>query len=403
MLTHRVPCPPDRGDRIRAYHLLKAMAGRFDVTLASIVDEPMSDATRGRLARLTTRCLLEPASGMSRRTAAARAMLTGKPITPSVMMSRSLADQLVRLHSAEPFDAVLTYCTGMIGYVRALIDAPAARPFRHVLDLVDVDSLKWSQYAKSSRGPMRLVYGAEARRLRSVEAGRAVPFDAVTVISPAEANRYRQHITDRHEPIVIGNGVDTERFCPALDAPASGPVIIFTGVMSYKPNIDAVVWFARQVMPRILAAVPDARFDIVGKSPADAVRVLGELPGVCVVGPVESTADHLCRASVAVAPMHIAPGVQNKVLEAMACGLPVVCSRPAASGIDATPATHLLVADSEADTAAACVRMLTNAEQCQAIGQAARERVRARYDWSAATAPMLDLLDPASVPAATHL
>ncbi|MEO0475848.1 MAG: TIGR03087 family PEP-CTERM/XrtA system glycosyltransferase [Planctomycetota bacterium] len=348
MLTHRVPYPPDRGDRIRAYHLLSAISDRFDVTLAAIADGPVAPATMDRLESLCRRVLIAEAKPVQRRTAAARALLTGRAITPAAMYDKVLAQQLIRRHEQTPFDTVLTYCTGMVGYAKPLLAMP--HPPRHVLDLVDVDSQKWAGFARTTRGPMRLVYQAESRRLRAVEAGRLVPFDAVTVISKAESGRYREHVTDQHEPTVVGNGVDLERFRPG--PPTNEPVLIFTGVMSYKPNIDAVVWFARRVMPRVLAAVPDARFDIVGKSPAREVTALDELPGVRVVGPVEDTADSLRASAVAVAPMRIAPGVQNKVLEAMACGLPVVCSSGAAGGIDATPGEHLMVSENETDCAA---------------------------------------------------
>lgn len=464
MLTHRVPCPPDRGDRIRAYHLLRALAGRYDVTLAAIADEPVTPNAMDELGGMTDELLIAPARPMRRRAAAAHALLTGKAITPAAMRDPRLAARLVRLHRDRPFDAVLSYCTGMVGYVRALYEADktlehqrttkqqrasrkqrtprqqrtpqpppqdggsrhrvsnphlavgadggaaagsaamagatatTAHRFRHVLDLVDVDSQKWAGFAGSAKGPMRLVYAAEARRLRAVEAGRVVPFDAVTVISDAEAARYREHVTDAHTPIVVGNGVDLARFKPAESQQTNHPTIIFTGVMSYKPNIDAVVWFARRVMPRIRAAIPDARFAIVGKSPAPAVTALGELPGVEVVGPVADTADHLRAAAIAVAPMRIAPGVQNKVLEAMACGLAVVCSWAAASGIDATPGRDLIVADNEPDTAAHCVRLLKNPRVRAEVGRDARRRVCESYDWPTAVAPMLDLLDPTRPP-----
>ena len=395
MLTHRVPHPPDRGDRIRAYHLLRELSGRFDVTLAAIADEPIAQHTRDELARLTAETLLVKAKPMQRRALAAKALITGRPITPAAMLDRSLARRLVALHRDKPFDTVLTYCTGMVGYVAHLLADPDAQPFRHVLDLVDVDSVKWSRYAESARGPMRLVYAAEARRLREVEAGRVVPFDCVTVISEAERDRYCQQVRAEIEPVVVGNGVDLERFKPADSSGETGPVIVFTGVMSYRPNIEAVTWFARRVMPRVLAAVPDARLDIVGKSPTPAVRVLDELPGVRVVGPVVDTADHLRDAALAVAPLKIAPGVQNKVLEAMACGLAVVCSSAAAAGIDAQRGRHLFVADDETDTAARCAQLLLSPDERAAIGRRARQRVQERYRWPRTLAPMLTLIDPA--------
>ena len=393
MLTHRVPYPPDRGDRIRAFHLLEAIASRFEVTLAAIADEPVAPSTLAKLESLCQQVLLAEARPIQRRAFAAKALFTGQAITPWAMYDRTLARHLMRLHALAPFDTVLTYCTGMVGYTKALYDASLAAQcnFRHVLDLVDVDSLKWANYAEQTRGPMRLVYQAEARRLREVEAGRVVPFDTVAVISDDEAARYREHVTDQHQPVVVGNGVDLDRFTPGK--PTDEPVLMFTGVMSYKPNIDAVTWFARRVMPRVLAAVPSARFEIVGKSPTPEVIALGELPGVRVVGPVADTSDSLRGAAVGVAPMKLAPGVQNKVLEAMACGLPVVCTSPAAKGIDATPNEHLLVCDDESGFAAHCARLLLSPAERGRLGGAARQRVQARYHWAAATAPMLGLLD----------
>ena len=396
MLTHRVPYPPDRGDRIRAYHLLKQVSTRFDVTLAAIADEPVTSATLAELERFASQVLLVEARLIRRRAAAARAMILGQAITPAAMLDTKLANQLIQLHAHQPFDTVLTYCTGMVGYTRALRDTPGSQPFRHVLDMVDVDSQKWANFAEQTNGPMRLVYAAEARRLRSVEAGQAVDFDAITVISDAEAERYRDAVTATHSPIVVGNGVDLERFYPAAPQVQENtpPRIVFTGVMSYKPNIDAVTWFARKVMPRITAAIPQASFAIVGKSPTPGVIALGELPGIEVVGPVEDTAEQLRGASLAVAPMQIAPGVQNKVLEAMACGLAVVCTSAAAAGIDAQPGRDLLIADREADTAAHCVRLLTHPGYRIEVGQDARRRVEQRYHWAAAMTPMLGLLEP---------
>jgi len=395
MLTHRVPCPPDRGDRIRAYHQLRALSGWFDVTLAAIADEPVADASLAELDSLTTNLLLVRARPLRRRAAAAHAMITGRAITPAAMLDRSLVKRLITLHREQPFDTVLTYCTGMIGYTRALRDALPDKPFRHVLDLVDVDSLKWLRYAQSTRGPMRLVYAAEARRLRAVEAGQFVPFDVLTVISEHEAREYQTKINPRLCPHVVPNGVDLERFSPATSPDANEPVIIFTGVMSYKPNVDAVTWFARRVMPRVRAAVPEACFEIVGKSPSPAVQVLGELPGVRVVGPVAQTADYLRRSAVAVAPMSIAPGLQNKVLEAMACGLAVVCSSAAASGVDAVAGRDLIVADTESDTAAQCVRLLMHPGCRAEVGGHARRRVLERYRWDHALAPMQNLIQRA--------
>ncbi|MEM1353465.1 MAG: TIGR03087 family PEP-CTERM/XrtA system glycosyltransferase [Planctomycetota bacterium] len=400
LLTHRVPCPPDRGDRIRSYHLLRALSRRANVTLGAISDEPLSRVQRDLLGSLVEVALVLPTDRWAMRRRAGMALLTGRAITPGAHFHPGLARALAKQHRRQPFDTVVTYCSGMLAYTRGLLGYGGANRPRHILDLVDVDSVKWSQYAERARGPMGLVYAAEARRLRRAEAGELVHFDAVTLISEQEREAYRQRVTSGIEPVVAGNGVDLTHFVPevALAEADREPVVVFTGVLSYRPNIDAAAWFARRVMPRVLAAAPRARFDIIGKSPTAEVLALGELPGVRVVGPVTSTADHLRGAALAVAPLRIAPGLQNKVLEAMACGRPVVCSPEAAAGIDATPGTHLLVADDDAATARQVVSLLHNPEQRARLGDAARQQVETHYDWPARLSPLLDLILKADIP-----
>ena len=392
LLTHRLPYPPDRGDRIRAYHLLRALAGRHRVTLASISERPASPDQRAELDRLCDRVLIRQVRPMHQRFAGAWGLMTGRPGTPTAMFHRGLSQRLVALHRAQPFDAVITFCSGMAGYTAALQQAGMAE-FGHIMDLCDIDSAKWAAYADSASGPMRHVYAAEARRLRHVEAGRTTPFDAVTVISHAEAEVYQQTVSNQTRPVVVGNGVDLDYFGP--EPPTARPVCVFTGVMSYKPNIDAVTWFARQVWPAVCQAMPGRRprFDIVGKDPSPAVRALSQIPGVNVTGTVPDTRPYLANAALAVAPLMIAPGVQNKVLEAMASARPVVCSHAAAAGIHALPGEELIVADHADAVASAVIRLLGSPDTARAIGQAARRRVEADYNWSSAMAPMLDLIE----------
>ncbi|MFI4859055.1 MAG: TIGR03087 family PEP-CTERM/XrtA system glycosyltransferase, partial [Phycisphaerales bacterium JB063] len=340
LLTHRLPFPPDRGDRIRSYNLLKALARYHDVTLGTCCDAPPTDEQIDGLRRYAD-IIYQRIRPMRRRAVAARALLQGRAATPAAYTHPGLVNELVQTHLDHPFDVVVTFCTGMAHYAEA-IQHCGGQPVRHVLDLVDVDSAKWARYAKTSVGPMRAVYAAEAKQLRRYEAGRAVHADAISVISRNEARVYERSVTCAVNPTVASNGVDLDYFRPA--PPSNRPVCVFTGVMSYRPNIEAVNWFARLVFPNIRAKVSGARFVIVGKDPSASVRVLHKLPGVRVVGAVPDVRPYLHSAAVSVAPMRIAPGVQNKVLEAMACGRPVVCTPQAARGIDATPGEHLLTA-----------------------------------------------------------
>ncbi|HEX7010412.1 MAG TPA: TIGR03087 family PEP-CTERM/XrtA system glycosyltransferase [Phycisphaeraceae bacterium] len=390
MLAHRVPYPPDRGDRIRGYHLLRELARHFEVSLACLTHEPVTAAQQARLQELTTRLAIQPMGWWRPRSQALAALLTGQAITPNWFYSPALARTLEQWHQDQPFDAVLTYCTGMIRYARELT---ADESIRHVLDLVDVDSRKWAAYARTSHGPLRWVYALEAHRLRRIEAAEHDRIDALTIISEAEAKTYRDVVSSRLQPRVVGNGVDLDYFHPQPQEQSDGRTILFVGMLDYKPNVDGIVWFAREVMPRLrLGGVPEAQLRIVGRNPSAPVRQLGAQAWVEVVGPVEDVRPHLAQATAVVAPLLIAPGVQNKVLEAMASARAVVCSPQAAAGIDAQHEQHLLVASQPEHYAQYLARLLREAAYRQQLAQAARQRMEERYAWSRMLAPMIALL-----------
>jgi len=390
MLTHRLPFPPDRGDRVRSYHLLRALAQRYTVTLGAVDEQAMSTAQADELGRLTQEVVYQQVPVTRQRAHAAWSLVRGQPATPNAVFHKGLCRRLIDQHRRQPFDAVVSFCSGMLGYVQALENAGGQR-FGHVLDLVDVDSAKWAAYARKTRGPMRWVYAAEARRLRELEAGRGCRIDAMSVISEQELETYRETVSTGISPVVAGNGVDLDYFSPQPQTDQSA--CVFTGVLSYRPNREAVDWFARRVMPLVRQKISAARFDIVGRAPSASVNELSKLPGVRVVGSVPDTRPYLANSALAVAPLRIAPGVQNKVLEAMACARPVVCSPAAASGIDAAVGRELLVADSAEATARVVCELMEDRQRAAAIGVAARQRIETRYTWNTALGPMMDLID----------
>ncbi|MEM7682664.1 MAG: glycosyltransferase [Planctomycetota bacterium] len=415
LLTHRRPTPPDRGDRIRSHAWLTGLSQYFEISLAcadavkpSLEDQQVLDRHTARHAharidpeRAQRQAVLSLVSGfipggISGGTPGGG----GGAGTPAAFFDRALCQTLLDWDRAQPFDAVLTFCTGMAKYTHRLFADRSQRnltPPRHVLDLVDVDSQKWARYAQHKSIPVhrRLAARLEAKRLTPYEAGRAVPFDHLVVTSPHEADLYTQHVTDQHQPIPIDNGVDLARFpqAPPIHAlpPDARQTFLFTGVLDYPPNTAAVERFAKHILPKIQAQHPGARFRIVGRHPPDAWRrqgLLSALPGVDLIGPVDDIAAEHARAAVAIAPLRFAPGVQNKVLEAMAVGRAVVCSPGAAQGLDANPNEHLVTSESDDDFAAACITLLNNPEQSQALGDAARHRIADRYAW----APRIDRL-----------
>lgn len=393
VLTHRMPYPPDRGDRIRAYHLIRILREHLEVSLACTSSEPTWVEHHHKLASLVDRLAVEPISPCFSRVKAAAALLSGRPATPAAFFRQSLAQTITRWHAERPFHAVLTFCTGMIGYARQLMGDARRRP-RHVLDLVDVDSAKWASYAAESSIPMRWVYGAESRRLRRVESCLLDPIDAVTVVSDRERDIYVEQLGDHPNLHVVGNGVDLNYFTPQPDRQSRR--IVFIGVLDYKPNVDGVEWFARQVMPRLRQRVPDAAFEVVGRNPIARVRALNQLPGVTVAGSVPDVRKHLAASAAVVAPLRIARGVQNKVLEAMASARAVVCSPEAARGVVARDGEHLLIAREPRQWVSHIESLMTNPLLRRRLADAGRIQVQTRYNWEAQLAPMVDLLRSSS-------
>ncbi|MEM1208193.1 MAG: TIGR03087 family PEP-CTERM/XrtA system glycosyltransferase [Planctomycetota bacterium] len=413
LLTHRVPCPPDRGDRIRSHHLLGWLGEHADVTLACPTDEPLTDPQHHALAAMTKGLLVERDDRAARFRRLAAARLRGRPLTPANFYLPRLAERVAELHRRDPLDSVVCFCTGMHGYVERLLEIDAPRP-RLVLDMVDIDSAKWARLADrpAGRSPLatarRWVHGYEARRLGELERNAARVYDAVSLVNRAEAEAYRRSAVPADARYRLGkrfaevvhatNGVDLDRYAPT-PVPRGSRVVLFTGVLDYAPNIEGVEWFARRCLPTLRGDVPGATFRVVGKRPSAAVRRLATLPGVEIVGEVPDTRPHLREAAIVVAPLRVAPGVQNKVLEAMAAARPVVATPQAVSGIDAEPGRHLLAADHPTRFALLCAHLLNEPRQARQIAHAARRQVEAAHRWDAALRPLIDrIVGPPATP-----
>jgi polysaccharide biosynthesis protein PslH len=387
-LAHRLPFPPDRGDKIRSFHLLKHLAGLGRVHLACFAD---SAAEAAQLPAL--RAALGGRLGLahvevrrtSRAMAAMRAWAIGKPLSLTLFDSPALR-VFVQDRLADPaLSAVYAFSGQMAQFV------PADLRQTFVMDFVDADSAKFEAYAADGRPPMRWVHAREARTLAAFERSVAARADASLLVSRAEADLFRAR-TGATNVQAVSNGIDFGFFDPAADFPKLEPgarILLFTGQMDYRPNVDAVRWFAEEVLPRI----PGARFVIAGRDPAPAVRALAG-DRVVVTGAVEDMRSWLAAAAVVVAPLRIARGVQNKVLEAMAMARPVVASPAAFEGIDAEPGRDLIVADGAEAMANAIKGLLADPERAAALGAAARRHVVASYSWEARLAPLSKLLAP---------
>lgn len=394
-LVHRAPFPPDRGDRIRSFHLLRALAGQAPVHLVAFADteadRQAAEALRPLCASIHVELRRRP-----RVLAAAQAFARGCPISVEAFASRSVQAAVDRLLATKPIDAIVAFSSQMAQYV------PADRGGRRFLmDFVDVDSAKFAAYADDARPPMRWLWAREADRLFRWERKVAAQADLSLFVSEAEAALFRERTRIRPSRVsVIENGVDLERYDPALVFPplppavrGREPLIVFTGQMDYPPNVEAVVHYATRTLPRVRDAVPDACFAIVGRNPVASVRRLASLPGVRIVGEVPDIRHWIVAADVVAAPLLVARGIQNKVLEAMALGRPVVASPAAFEGIDAVPGREIIVAGRDADAAEATIALLEDKPRARALGAAARSRMVARYGWEGRLAVLPLLLD----------
>lgn len=384
-LVHRVPFPPNKGEKIRAYQELKHLSEhghRIDLLTFADTSE---DLTHGpELEKLCRRVLVVPKNKKLGRLRSGFALPIGRPLSVGYFHSFRMSRALSRWIADTRYDVAFCYSSPMAEYVRSL-DLPK------VMDFVDVDSDKWRQYAEHTAQPMRTVYELEARLLASYERTIAERFDASILVSAAEAAAFRAIAPRARKVVDIPNGVDTAFFGQTVrePAPPARPLLVFVGQMDYFANVDAVIWFARSVFPLIRARRPEARFRIVGRAPTPEVQALAQLPSVEVTGGVPDVRTHLGAATLVVAPLRIARGIQNKVLEALAARVPTVVSPNAFEGIEGEAGVHTLVARTEEETAGAVEKLLGDPALTERLVREARRLVEERYAW----APAMDRLE----------
>jgi sugar transferase (PEP-CTERM/EpsH1 system associated) len=394
-LVHRVPFPPDKGDRIRNFHVLKFLSQRATVHLACLADERVPADAVAALSHLCERVAIVHAGGWQRWVHAFRHLLAGQPITTGAFWSPRFRDVVCQWARRTWYDAAVASASSMVPYLR--LDDLAKVPA--VVDLVDVDSQKWADYAAASRGLRRGLYGIESRRLRRLEQDLPRWTSAVTLVSKAELALYREFCVPGHTA-AIGNGVDLDYFHP-VQADECPDSCVFVGALDYRPNVDAACWFSREVWPEIRRFHPAATLQLVGRRPTRQVQALGDIAGVQVVGQVPNVRPYVARSQVVVAPLMIARGVQNKVLEAMAMAKPVVCSPAALAGIAARPDTDLLQASTREQWVAATTRLFDDEDLRRLLGRSARLFVESRHNWDSCLAEFAALLNLPHSPAET--
>jgi sugar transferase (PEP-CTERM/EpsH1 system associated) len=380
-LCQRVPWPPDRGDRITTWHFLQHFLERGARVQVGAFQEEERDADGVAFLRQRGCEVSAPfrPRRRGRRIASLRGLVTGEALTLPFFRDRTLAAAVRAWLDPEPPDLVWVYSSSMAQYVLAV--PPAARPRATVMQFAELDSDKWRQYAAVRRGYGRWLYAREARLLLAFEDRVARTFARSLVVSDVERTLFRERIPGV-DPAVLPNGVDVGHFTSRGDDARHPHTAVFTGVMDYEPNVDGVTWFASWCWPELRRRFPDARLTIVGSKPVPKVQQLAQLPGVTVTGRVPETPPWFDRAAVAIAPLRLARGVQNKVLEAMSMGLPVVSSPQAAQGLGDVPPGTIAVADGADATVTAVARLFADPAGARAVGAAAAAWVRREWPWS---------------------
>ena len=380
-LSHRIPYPPNKGDKIRSFNLLKHLARDYRVHLGTFVDDPHDWRYLPEVKALCDQTCFVALSPGRARVRSLFGFATGEPLSLPYYRSARLRSWVERLLAGGTVRHVLVFSAAMAQYV------DGERPgIRRVLDFVDMDSDKWRQYAAECRWPLSAVYRREAWQLFGYERRAANAFETSLFVSEAEARLFVQHAPETAARVgFIENGVDTDYFSPERDYPspyaAEEKVLVFTGAMDYRANADAVTWFVKEVFSQVRAQIRAARFYIVGARPGKEVRRLAEVPGVVVTGAVADIRPYLAHARAAVAPLRIARGVQNKVLEAMAMARPVIASTQAMDGIRDCPGLGPLVTDTPSAMAQQAIALLM-AEDVAGYGRRGRQCVLHHYNWT---------------------
>jgi sugar transferase (PEP-CTERM/EpsH1 system associated) len=384
-IAHRVPYPPNKGDKIRSYHALRHLAARHRVHLCAFVDDPADLAHEEVLRKLCASVRLIPLNVQVARLRSLAGLANGRPLGLPYYHDRQMQAHVQSLARERRIEHVFVFSSTMAQYVKQNLGSLGGAT--RVLDMCDVDSDKWSQYAQRRSWPMSWIYRREGELLGKSEREYAGLFDATLLASNNETEYLRRAVPEfAHKVHAMRNGVDVEFFDPAREYAtpfaADHEAIVFTGAMDYWANSDAVAWFAHEVLPKIVQRRPTVRFYIVGSNPNEIVRKLAELPAVTVTGSVPDVRPYMRHARAVVVPLRVARGIQNKVLEALAMARPLVASKAALEGLDHKPVPTITLANEPEEFASAVIATLERSAAGESDGRG-RQYVCDHYGWEA--------------------
>ena len=387
-LSHRIPYPPNKGDKIRSWHLLNHLSKQHDIYLGTFIDDPEDWQYINHLKTVCTDSCFIEIRPLIQRLKSLTGFLTGNPLSVPYYSSKRLQSWVNAVIAEHGIKKVIVFSSAVIQF----IDSQSLELEKLIIDFVDVDSDKWQQYADSKQWPMKSIFKREANKLLTFDRDAAKRSSASLFVSESEAALFRSLAPESADKIShYCNGVDTSFFSPnhKLTNPfkPSDKTLVFTGAMDYWPNIDAVCWFSKEILPSIREKEKNTVFYIVGGKPSNLVMELSKLPGVVVTGRVDDVRPYLQHSLAAVAPMRIARGVQNKVLEAMAMAKPVICTPQAIEGI---ATSDVLVAENPEQYSKHILDVLSN--QYPIMGTSARKFVQNAFTWESTLPTVSNLL-----------
>lgn len=400
-ISQRVPFPANKGEKIRTFHQIETLKNLgFEVTIACL-SESTEDDNYGKSLSDTLGCdVFTHRFTIPRPVRLASAFIQRTSLSEKQFASAHLKKWLDHHLDENRYDAVLITASSLLPYLRYInnkLEGTENLPAL-LVDFMDVDSDKWRQYAQHTKGPMRYLYQREASYVAKLEKDCITICDEAYLIAEAEVDVFNRTVMPSPKVKVMGNGLDSETFTPAsAEKDYSRPILLFTGVMDYKPNVDAVCWFIRDVWPAVKDALPNAEFIIGGMNPVDEIKQLNGKNGVEVTGFVDDIMPYFHKATMFVAPFQIARGVQNKVLQAFSCALPVVTTPMGAEGINCTDNKNVVIADNATSFAQAVIAMAHDEDKSAAVGREARDLIVKHYSWQSRVAPLINKLNTGDI------
>ncbi len=392
-LCHRIPFPPNKGDKITTFNLLKYLSERYLVHLGCFIDDEFDRQYIHELDQFCHSSFCLDICQRKQSTSGIKALCTGESVSTAHYRSTKFQQWVDTTIAENKIDLLFVYSSGMSQFIEF-------EQYQHktrILDMADIDSDKWRQYAENKPWYSRWIYSREQKILAKHEQQVLQDFEAVTFITDEETELFRtmSPSSSQEKIYTLSNGVDTDYFDPQTEFDITdlpqlvSPSICFTGAMDYWANVDAVVWFCKNVWPQVLAKVPNCTFYIVGGKPSVKVTKLAEIQGVIVTGRVPDVRPYVAVATLAIAPMRIARGVQNKVLEAMAMAKPVVMTSMGQEGIQVDTVQKALVHDEPNKMADSIIHLL---EQKELDYSGNRHWIIKHYSWDGALDKLPSLL-----------